>query len=329
MKKRTILLFSIVPLIFGFLLARVSSTHSSQNASFSINNVQSSDTITLSSKGDVYKITKENVFQVTHNQNLIEPELVGDTFIAVSKNTNYSSLITYDASGHKIKTLFNGNASSIDTMSWITDPAIDPKGNKIAYVSDKDKKQTNVPDNALYVLNLNDGKSTNIANPDPYSGGLSHPIWNPIDPNILLFDYYQYDPDSFSPYSTIEIYNKQTGLTSPLTFEKLNAYQEAISPDGKQILLLSRNSTQNTVTLYIADMTANGLNNTHSLITGDLAYPAFSNTKNQIYYLYSEGNKGYNLATARIENNKLNHVLPIVNGFQLLGNSSFSVTKKQ
>lgn len=328
MKKRTILLFSIIPFIIGFLLAHFQAKQSvNQTSSFSLSNIMPSDTIVLSSKGNIYKLTQSNTSQITHDQNLIEPVVAGNLIIAVEKTTNYSSLFAYDTEGNKIDTLFSGKSENIDTMSWVTDPAVSPDQTSLAYVSDRDRLQTNIPDNALYLYNLSDKKLTNIAKPDPYSGGITHPTYDPINGNIILYDYYQYDPQTLIPYSTIEEYAQDTGVTTTLTFEDKNAYQQSFSPDGKQLLFVGRNGDTSTVTLYLADVTEKGLTNIHSLATGDFAYPTFSYTKNHIYFLQSEENNGYNLVTATTQNNKLTHILQITNGFQLLGNSSYTVIK--
>lgn len=327
MKVRTILLFTILPFIIGFVMAYFQGKPTTHTTSFSSENILPTDTITLSNNGDIYSLNHHGVTQITHNQHLIEPVTVKTAFVAIEKKTNSSSLIIYDHSGNKAKTLFNGNSDNIDTMSWITDPSVNSDQTRIAYVSDKDRLQTNTPDNQLYIFNLADGTSTNIVKADPYSGGITHPIFNPVNGNIVLYDYYQYDPQTLMPYSTIEEYNKQAGLTTTLTFEDKNAYQESLSPDGKQILFLGRNIDSNTASLYLADFTDNGLTNIQILATGDFAYPVFSNTKNHIYYLSSDRNHGYNLLTATVQKNKLINSLPIVNGFQLQGTSSFSIIK--
>lgn len=328
MKKRTLALFSILPFITGFLMASLQTRQPIiQASSLSPNNILPSDTIVLSSNGDIYKLTQNNSTQITHGQNLIEPIVTGSSIIAVEKTTNYSSLFEYNLEGNKISTLFSGKGDNIDTMNWITDPTMSADHNTIAYVSDKDRGQTNVPDNALYAYTLSDRKTVTIAKPDPYSGGITHPTYDPTNENIILYNYYQYDPQTLTPYSTIEEYAQDTGLTTTLTFEDKNAYQQSFSPDGKQLLFLGRNGDTSTVTLYLADLTEKGLTNIQSLGTGDFAYPTFSNTKNHIYYLQSEGNNGYNLVTATLQNNTLTHVLSITNGFQLLGNSSYTVTK--
>ncbi|HEV2339414.1 MAG TPA: hypothetical protein VGT05_01455 [Patescibacteria group bacterium] len=328
MKKRVLLLFSILPLIIGYLFASFHAVLVTNTApAFNLQNIAPGDMVTISNGGDIYQLTTTNSKQIIHGQNLIEPVMAGGNIIAVAKTINYASLLLYDQSGNKIKTLFNGNTGTVDTMHWVTDPAVNPAQDRIAYVSDKDRQQTNVPDNALYVLNLSDGTSTNIANPDPYSGGIAHPVFNPVNGNVLLYDYYQYDSKTLAPYSTIEEYSKDTGFTTTLTFENKNAYQESFSPDGKTLLFLGRNSDMNTVTLYRADFTDTGLMNVQTLASGDFAFPVFSNMKNRIYFLQSEENKGYNLMEATMQKGKLNNIGPVISGYQLAGNSSFMVTK--
>ncbi len=327
MKKRVILLFSVVPFIIGFVLAYSQGKPESHITSFDTSNIQPTDKITLSNNGDIYILTQNSNTQITHNQKLIEPVLLGKTLVAVEKTTNYSSLVMLNQQGEKIKTLFNGNSNTIDTMSWITDPAINQSHDRIAYVSDKDKAQTNIPDNALYLFSLSTGKSIEIAMPDPYSGGIAHPIFDPTDNDLILYEYYQYDPQTLTPYSTIEKYDNKTGLITTLTYENKNAYQAAFSPDGKQILFLGRNDGSNTVTLYIANFdSTSGLLNMYPLTTGDLAYPEFSNTKDIIYFLQAERNGGYNLMTATVRENKLITLQTVVSGNTLLGNSSYDIT---
>jgi len=328
MKKRTIIICAILPFLAGFIISSGHGRSISQETMFHINNILPTDKILLSNNGDIYQLTSGNNKQITHNQNLIEPVSVKDNIAAIEKKTNYSSMILYNQSGDKVKTFFNGNSASIDAMSWATDPAVAPGGDRIAYVSDKDKDQTQVPDNALYLLNLSDGKSANIANPAGFSGGIAHPVFNPANSNILLYDYYQYDPETYLPYSSIEEYNKETGVITTLTFENKNAYQETFSPDGKQLIFLGRNNDANTATLYLADFASNSLSNMRALATGDLAYPTFSNTQNHIYYLKANVNSGYDLYTSTIEKNKLTNMLNITTGSQLSGNSSYSVVKQ-
>lgn len=317
--------------VLGFLVAFFQTHQGGQTmATFSTKNIPPTDVIVLSNQGDIYQVSHQGSAQITHGQHLIEPVKIGNTFAAIEKTTNYASLLMFDQQGNIIKTLFSGNNDTIDTMSWITDPAASPAQNRIAYVSDKDKAQTNVPDNALYVLNLATGKSTNVAKPSPYSGGLAHPLFNPVNSNIILYDYYQYDPQTLMPYSTIEQFDNTTGLITTLTFENQNAYQAAFSPDGKQLLFLGRNDGSTSVTLYIADFdSTSGLSNIRTLLSGDLAYPAFSNTKNVIYYLQAQGNSGYNLMNATIQNNKLSNIQTVVSGNILLGNSSYAILKKE
>ncbi len=330
MKKRVVLLFSIVPFIVGFLVAYTQGKPASHATSFATNAIQPTDKIIISNNGDIYTLTQNGTTQVTHGQNLIEPVAANNNFAAIEKTTNYASLIMFDQAGNKVKTLFNGNSDKIDTMSWISDPVVNASQNRIAYVSDKDKAQTNAPDNALYVLNLSTGKSTNIAKPDPYSGGLADPVFDPMDGNIILYDYYQYDPKSLTPYSTIEQYDNSSGTITTLTYENKNAYQGSLSPDGKQLLFLGRNDGSNTVTLYIANFdSSTGLSNIHALLIGDFAYPRFSNTKGTIYYLQAQQNSGYNLLTGTIKNNALTNVQTVVSGNTLLGNSSYTIANNK
>ena len=327
MKKRVILLFIILPFLAGILTAYLQQKPVLENTTFFMtNNILPNDNIILASSGNIYKLKNDNTTQITYKQNIIEPFVFQNYFMGINKTTNYASLLVYDKTGKLIQTLFNGNTKNIDTMNWISDPAINYKQNKIAYVSDRGKMQTNIPDNALYLLDLETEKTTLIANPDPYSGGITHPTFDPTNNNIIVYNYYQYDPVTLVPYSTIEEYNTQTKVITPLTFENKNAYQQAFSPDGKQLIFLGRNKDANTVIMYLADFSSKGLTNITQIAQGDFAYPAFSNTKNHIYFLQAQANSGYNLMTATIIKKRLSNILNITDGFSLLGNSSFQIT---
>ena len=328
MKLRVILLVSVLSFLMGYFVMHLSLSSADSAVSFNNGNIPPTDTIVLTSRGNIYKLDQNNTEQITHGQNLTEPAAIEGGFVAIEKATNYSSLVMFDKLGKKIRTLFNGDTGNLDTMNWAGDPNVSPDDQKIAYVSDKDRLETDVPDNALYILNLADGKSTNVAEPDPYSGGLAHPVFNPTDGNIVLYDYYQYDPATQAPYSTIEKFDKRTGLVTTLTFKNKNAYQSAFSPDGKKLVFLGRNDTLNNVTLYLADFTDKGLANIQALAVGDFAYPAFSLSSGHIYYLEARKNSGYNLLTAEVANGQLLDVKTVVGGYQLQGNSSFSLIKK-
>ncbi len=325
-KKRTLILLAIVFLLVGYFQA---ANHSKKNTvqntvQFANTEIEPNDKITLSNLGDIYELTSKNITQITTNTSLIEPITMDKNIAAVYKQNNYSSLIEYDSSGKMIKTLFDGNANKIDNMLWVSDPAIDSTKTKIAYVSDQNRISTNIPDNALFILDLNKNKTTLVASPDHYSGGIAHPVWDPIDQTILLYDYYQYTSSTLEPYSTIMEYDFQTDNSFPLTTDKQNVLQEALSPDGKKILYLQRNSNGLDVSLYYADFSAdNGISNTVKLTSGDYAYPEFSNTLDYIYYLSADANQGYNLFKAKIVNNKLTAITPITTGDSLQGNSSY------
>ncbi len=329
MNKKILIIYAIVAFVLGIFSAyMLGGPATKPPTSFKTTVMQPADSIVLSENGDIYTLRKNFVTQITHGQQLIEPVVAGNSYIAIHKATNYASMEMFDQQGSLQKTLFNGNTGNIDTMNWISDPAVSADQSMVAYVSDRDRVRTQVPDNALYTLDLATGESKNIANPAPYSGGLAHPIFDPVDSTIILYDYYQYDPQTLVPYSTIEQYDTQSGLTTPLTFENKNAYQWAFSPDGKQLLFLGRNGDTNTVTVYLANYdSTNGLSNIHAIAFGDFAYPEFSYISGYIYMLQAEGNTGYNLVTGVIKKNVLTDIQTVVSGNSLLGNSSYTVRK--
>lgn len=329
-KARVIIIFALLPLIAGYFVASTHAhkTTSSTNINFSLKNVLLTDKITLTEKGNIISLTQKNEITVpTKHAQLIEVNPLGNNFIGVDKQTNYASLEEFSTDGSLTNTLENGNTGNIDTMDWFTDPAVNPDGTQIAFVSDKDKDQTNVLDNALFVENLSSSTIKKIASPDPHSGGIAHPTWNPANPNILTYDYYQYD-DNYNPYSIINEYDLQSQTVTPLTTQKQNAYQGSFSSDGKQFIFLERNNNITTV-MYVANVTADGLSNIHSVASGDFAYPEFSLTPNHIYYLQATGNSGYDLYTATLQNGTLSGATAISTDGQLLGNSGFVVSKAQ
>jgi len=325
---RAFIIFALIPLIAGYFVAsdQGKKQQINTNTNFNTSNILSTDQITLTQNGKIISLTQKGVTSVdTKHPQLIEVMPVGSNFIGVDKQTNYSSLYEFSETGAILKTLLNGNTGNIDTMDWFTDPAINPTHTKIAFVSDKDKDQTNVQDNALFVLDLHTGTVEKIADPDPHSGGIAHPMWNPVNANLITYDYYQYD-DSFNPFSVIEEYDIDAQTTTDLTTQKQNAYQGAFSPNGKQIIFLERNDNI-TTEMIIAEVTANGLTNVRSIASGDFAYPEFSNTPNHIYYLQAQDNSGYDLYTATIANGTLTNSTLLSTGEQLLGNSGFVVSK--
>lgn len=325
---RATIIFALIPLLAGYFIA---SAHEHKTANdTSLNFVTSpllpTDRITLVENGNIISLTTSGVTSVpTHRPKLIEAAPLNNNFIGVDKQTNYASLYEFSSQGALVKTLQSGNTGNIDTMDWFTDPTISPNQQKIAFVSDKNKGKTNIPDNALFVENLSTGFVQEIAKPDPHSGGIAHPIWNPADQNNIIYDYYAYDRH-FNPYSVIDSYNLQTQTITQLTTRKQNAYQGSFSPDGKQLIFLERNNDIATK-MYIADITATGLSNIHLIATGDFAYPEFSNTAHHIYYLEAQGNSGYNLYTATITGSSLINQTPLSTGGQLLANSGFVVSR--
>ncbi len=330
-KKRTFILVAIVFLLLGYFTASQHTQKKAQSSPIQFYNSQlePTDNIILTSSGNIYSLSAKNASQITKNTNLIEPITIGNNFAGVYKQTNYSSLIEYDSSGKEIKTLFDGNAQKIDNMLWITDPAIDPTQTQIAFVSDQNRLITGLPDNALFLLNLSSGKTSTIALPDHYSGGIAHPVWDMADPTVLLYDYYQYTPNTLEPYSTIMEYDTNTNNSFPLTSSSQNVFQSSLSPDGKHIMYLQRNSNGLDVSLYLADFSNNGITNPVKLASGDYAYPEFSYTLGYIYYLSADANDGYNLFKSKVVKNKLTDVTPLTTGSNLQGNSSYEINEIQ
>ena len=330
MKKiPAIIIFILLPLIGGYFAASAQGhkTPVQTNLEFKTSSILPTDRITLVEKGAIISLSANGETSVpTNHPALIETVPLGANFLGVDKQTNYSSLDEFSSTGSLVKTLQDGNTGNIDTMNWFTDPAVNTSQTKIAFVSDKNKDQTNIQDNVLFVENLASGTVTDDADPDPHSGGIADPVWDPADPNLITYDYYQYDTD-YNPYSIIDEYNIQTQTTNPLTTQKQNAYQGSFSPDGKQFIFLERNNDITPV-MYIADITENGLANVHSIASGDFAYPEFSKTPNHIYYLQAQGNTGYDIYTATLTDGKLTNPTAISTGEQLLANSGFSVSSK-
>jgi hypothetical protein len=328
MKKiRALIIFALIPLIAGYLLAshQGHKIQVTSSLNFSPGNVLPTDRITLVENGTIASITQKGVTTIaTKHPQLIETSPLRGNYVGVDKQLNYSSLIEFSPTGSVIKTFQDGNTGNIDTMNWFTDPAVSVDQKEIAFVSDKDKDTTNVQDNALFVENLTTNNVEKIADPDPHSGGIADPVWNPTNPNLITYDYYQYDSD-FNPYSIIQEYDISSQTTNPLTTQKQNAYQGSFSPNGKQFIFLEKGDNI-TSGMYIADVTNDGLSNIKQLASGDFAYPKFSNTPNHIYYLQAQGNSGYDLYTATIIGGKLSGITALSNDEQLLGNSGFVVS---
>lgn len=329
MKKiRAFIIFGLLPLIAGYYIASSQGQHKVQtttNLNYTVANVLPTDRITFVENGKIISLSNTGINSIpTNDSALIEVSSLGNNFIGVDKQTNYSSLDEFSPDGALLKTLQNGNTGDIDTMDWYTDPAVNKKQNEIAFVSDKNKATSNIYDNVLFVENLSTGTVQDIADPDPHSGGIAHPVWDPADSNNIIYDYYQYD-SNFNPYSTIHEYNINSQQDNTLTSQQQNAYQGSFSPNGKNLIFLERNNDITTV-MYMADISGNGISNVHSIASGDFAYPEFSYTPDHIYYLEATGNTGYDLMTAEITDGKLTNPTAISSGEQLLGNSGFVIS---
>ncbi len=332
MKKRLLLIYSIIPLFLGYFVAAnltKNSQHTSSEAtSFVQRNIIANDKLMLSINGSIFSVSQKNETKLISSQNEIDPVFINGSIITVLRNTNYSSIQKFESNGVYQNTLLSGDADSIDSMDWFTDPSVNRTNSRIAYVSDKDKSQTGIPDNALYVLNPSTGKSTQIENPYPYSGGIANPTWNPDknNSNDILYDYYEYDPNTLQPYSVLHLYSNQTGLVTTLTTEKQNAFQASFSPDGKQIVFLGRNDDSTLVNLYLANYSNGQLQNARIISKGDFAYPTFSSNPSFIYMLESTGNQSYDLYSSQIKGNSLINLNQITQNAMLDGNSFFDVS---
>lgn len=331
-KLRLILILLILPFIVGYGLAYLQNQKNkvkNENSTFNLQtgSILPNDTVTLTSQGNIYTANYNGLSQITQNKSLTEPVVIGNDFFAIQKQTNYSSLVELNNSGGIIKTIINGNTGNVDTDIWAGEPAVSKDKEKLAFVSDKNRIQTQISDNVLYEKNLKSGETITLAKPNPGSGGIAHPVWNPIDPNTILYDFYAYNQNML-PYSVIVSYDIQTDARTPLTSEKDNAYQASFSPDGKKLIYLERNSDYS-VTMYLADFTSDGLKNIKKIATGNFSFPTFSNTKNHIYFFSAQGNEGYNLFTANIINGKLSDIIPLTGDSQFTGNEGFSVNKSK
>lgn len=329
-KKRSIIFFAFVPLLAGYIFGVIETEKPvvKPSVSFSTTGVQQADVLTISDQGDIFTLSHGKQTQITQGQRVIQPAFLGRSFVAINKQQNYSELLQFSFGGIKTKTLLSGKTESIDSMSYISDPAVSPTFQDIAFVSDMDRVKTTISDTALYILNVSSGKIKKVADPLPHSGGITHPMWNPINPRVLVYDYYQYD-ENYAPYSLIMQYDMDSNKTISLTTKAQNAYQGAFSPDGKHFMFLSRSEDNTEVMINISEVTADGLSNVRSFARGDFAYPMFSQVQGYIYYLRAYGNHGYNLYTSFIKNNQLTNISQISTGEQLFAHSGLSVSKRQ
>lgn len=330
-KIRSIIVFAVIPLLAGYGVASLKNNPTGKKitiepATMNTSAILPTDIITVIDQGNIISVTHTTQTQVTKNQTLIEPVPIPNGYLAINKQTNYADLLSFTMQGNKTTTVLNGNTGNIDTMIWVSDPAISPDRKIIAFVSDKDSAKTNISDNALYLGNFTTRTTQLLTAPNPHSGGITHPEWNPVDPNMITYDYYQYDSQTLEPYSTIIAKNIASDVTQVLTTEKEHAFQGSFSSNGKQFVYLGRNS-DTTVSLYLADVTSDGLINKRTLAIGQFAYPHFSYTQNHLYFFQAKNNQGFNLMEATITNNALKNIMAITNTATLQANSNFSVTK--
>ncbi len=293
----------------------------------------SSDHIFLSKNGDIFRLTQKGLQQVTQGEHVIDPLPIGQNILAVEKNMNYSSFVLFDQNGSRIKTLAEGNADKIENMTWFADAAVRADNQKIAFVSDKDQKELKLADPALFVTDFSVEKNATdaaqrIADPLQRSGGMAHPVWDPANFNILLYENYEYDENTKEPFSLIYQYDLDTKKSIALTTEDQNAFQVGLSPDGSHALFLGRNG-DNTVTLYFADFGDGQFKNIHKLITGNFAYPQFSFSADRMYYLQADKNQDYSLyiATLNQHTHQIQNTSVVAGATHLNANSAYSITK--
>lgn len=328
-----IILITLLPFAAGFAVSVVQSKYFGVKVASGVlhenhPSVPSTDMVTFSSAGDIYRLTSSTSTQLTKGQNLIDPVWTGTDFAAVNKNVNYSSILLYSDRGALVKKLLNGNSGYSGYDKWATDLAISPDGNQLAFVSDKDQYSIGIPDNALFVENLTNLSVKRVTMPEAFTGGLATPVFDPADQNLLICSSYHYDNQQ-NPYSTLNLVNLTTGHSIPITNQSQSAYQPDISPDGTRIVFLGRFDSSPVVHLFVGTFTAAGITNLVDLYQGQLAYPRFSFDGKSVYFLEGQKNKGFDLKLAQLSNNKLTNITAITSGETFDGTSSFEVTQNK
>jgi Tol biopolymer transport system component len=326
----TVIFITVLPLALGFIFSSYqssASTNTTGKISENHSNIPSSDQIVLASRGVVLKLESNVSTKVTENLGLIDPVWSKGSLIAVLKSTNYSSIGLFSSDGTLQKKLFDGSSKLIDNSKWVSDPAVSSDGSQLAYVSDKNRFVTGVPDGALFLESLATGKARLIESPNAYTGGITTPRFDPVSPNLVAYSFYQYS-SSNNPFSTVQIIDTNTGKVRELTNEKQNAFQEDFSPDGTKMIFLGRQNELPDLNMYIADFNGVALSNIRIIHKGDLAYPRFSFNGQNVYFLQATKNHGYDLYKADVSPDSIRNVTQITSGEALNGDSSFDVSKK-
>lgn len=303
---------------YGYSVVRgnAPAVHATQITKVATNHMPSGDALLLANKGDIFKVENDALTQITQGQHFSSPVLFSQKIVAVENGDNYSSLDLLDDAGTKVKTLLQGKGKNIDANHWAGDPAIDSSSSKLAYVSDKNRDTTGVPDNALFIEDLTTGVAKLAASPDPHTGGLANPAFDPADPTQIAYTSYAYD-DSSKPYSVVKLLDLMTKKAVDLTTHDQNAYQLSFSPDGTHVVFISRSSDLLSSSLMTADFADGELTNVQTLGTGDYAFPRFSNDNQHIYFLQAKSNTGYDLYIGQAVNGKLSHVDALTNSSAL------------
>jgi Tol biopolymer transport system component len=330
--KRALIITSVtaLPLAVGFIFSSYRSNASvptTGKISENHSQISPSDTITISSQGAILTLDSKGTSKITAGPGLINPVWANGSLIAELKSTNYSSIELFSQNGSLQKKLVDGSNRILDNNKWAAEPAVSQDGTLMAYVSDKNRFTTGVPDNELFLESLTTGKTRLIASPNAYTGGITNPRFNPTNSSQIAYSFYQYD-SSNNPLSTIMLSDTTTGKAQILTTEKQNAYQQDFSFDGRKMAFLGRSNDLPEVTLYIADFNGSSLTNIKSIYTGDIAYPRFSFDGKSIYFLQAIKNTGYNLYKAEIGTDTVKNITQITSGQALNGDSSFEVSKK-
>ncbi len=314
MKVFVVGIFVGVPLVAGFLTSKYVATHHfSSTPAAKVVHVWPSDQLTISTSFGIDQLTPSGEKTLITAPNLLSPVASSGGIIAISRSQNYAAMAQFDAAGNLVKTLLDGDHQNFDKMIWVGDPELSPDQKSVVFVSDKDRYNTGLSDNAVYSLDLSSGNFTLLAKPTYLTGGLANPIFVPAQATTsaqanspqLLVTSYQNDHTTFLPYSILQLVDLKTHATTDLTSENQNAFQPSFSADGKQLLFLSRDGEGAQVKLQLADFVENQLTNIRTLATGQFAYPKFSFTNGQIYYLAADKNSPFHLFTASISADSL------------------------
>jgi hypothetical protein len=147
--------------------------------------------LVYAAKGDLWETNGAQTNQLTHNGQLSQPSLDGNTLVYVQRAKNGSELWLAQPRAAPRRITHNTSAD-VAANHWVAQPVLLPGGRAVDVLSDENKDSTGAGDLAIWRLDLPSGVPRQITSPPPYTGGDQDIAVNPRQPNTLVFTRYAY-----------------------------------------------------------------------------------------------------------------------------------------